>query len=175
MGILSKDKITLDQLAENHADLVLHTISDESLSVYGMLLRNMGENDEINERQKREILVLEMLATTRAIQKVFTNIDEARTLLDKLYIKVYKKISEIKTEQDEFEAFLNERYKAYYQTLTADTMFSLGIGKQFADYFLGKDVRISAFTNTIEDIFISNIREDEKFLRGILSKYELIA
>ena len=174
MGIFSKVKITLDQLAENHADLVFRSISDESLGVYVMLLRSTGENEEINERQKKEILVLEMLATTRAIQKVFTNDDEARTLLDKLYLKVYRKISEIETEQAEFEVFLNERYKAYYKTLTADTMFSLGVGKQFADFFLGKDVRSLAFTNTIEDIFISNINEGEKFLRGLLSKYELI-
>ena len=59
MGIFSKVKITLDQLAENHADFVFRSISDESLGVYVMLLRSTGENEEINEKKILFLLLFE--------------------------------------------------------------------------------------------------------------------
>ena len=173
MGLFSKEKITIDQLTENHVNLIFRSISDDSLEVYKMLLKNMNENEVIDKRQKREILVLEMLATTRVIQKVFTDVKESKILLDKLYAKIYDKFSESEKEQSEFEEFVNERYKVYYKILTSDSMFSLGIGKQFADYFLNKDVTSLAFINAITDIFISNIKLGQEFLEGLLSKYEL--
>lgn len=176
MGFFSKDKITRNQLVENLSAMVFHSISDDSLETYKILLKDMRESEAIDEKQKREILILEMLAITRSVQKIFTNQNEAKFLLDKLYSKVYDGISRAEEERLEFEEFVRERYRIYYEILSSQSQFmAFTFGKQFADYFLNKDVKGTglALINTATDIFMLNVEETEKFIRGLLSKYEL--
>lgn len=177
MGFFSKDKITLDQLTDALTVIVFNSISDDSLETYKILLKDMKESEAIDERQKREILILELLATTRAIQKIFNaGSYTTKILLDKLYSKVYSRISKIEAGQVKFEKFIHERYKIYYEILSSRSQFmDFTFGKQFTDYFLDKDVAGSglALIYTVTDIFMLNIEETEKFIKELLSKYEL--
>lgn len=176
MGFFGKDKITLDQLAEGLADMVFKSTSETSLEAYKVLLKDMKESEEIDARQKREVLVFEMLAATRAVSKVFTNPNEARELLDKFHAKIYNKVSDSDDEQVDFEKFVNERYQTYYKILASkEENMMFVFGKQFTDYFLNKDVRGTglALIVTSAEIFGSNIENLGNFLKEILSKFEL--
>ena len=183
MGFFSKNKLTIDQLAEDLANEVLESISEASLQQYTTMLRvrDVGESEEFDDRQKRELLILKMLAITRAVQNVFTNSDDEKSLLDKLYAKIYNKISGSKEDQISFEQFINERYQTYYKILASkEDNMPFQFGKQFVNYFFNKDIMSSdsrgeylPFIMFIAKIFTINLKNDSDFFKEILSKYEL--
>ena len=176
MGFFGKNKITLDQSAEGLADMVFKSTTETSLQAYKTLIKDMKESEEIDPRQKREVLVFEMLAATRAISKVFTNPSEAKELLDKFHSKIYGMVSDVEDEQVDFEKFINERYQTYYQILASkEENMMFHFGKQFADYFLNKDIMGTglALIMCSAEIFVSNIENLSNFMKEILIKFEL--
>ena len=176
MGFFGKNKITLDQLVEGLADMVFKSTTETSLQAYKTLLKDMKESEEIDPRQKREILVFEMLAATRAISKVFTNPSEVRELQDKFHAKIYALVSDSEDEQIDFEKFIGERYQTYYQILASkEENMMFHFGKQFTDYFLNKDVMGTglALIMCSAEIFVSNFENLSNFMKEILIKFEL--
>ena len=176
MGFFSKDKVTLDQLAKVLADMVFKSLFETSFEAYKTLLRYVKESEDINARQKREVLVFEMLAATRAVSKTFTNPIEAKELLDKFHAKIYDMVSYPEDEQLNFENFVTERYQTYYKILELkekNMMFLFG--KRFADYLLNKDVGGSGLFLIVSsaEIFTSNIENSSNLIKDILSKFEL--
>lgn len=176
MGFFGKNKITLDQLAESLAVMAFSSASKTSLQAYKTLLKDMKESEEIDLKQKKEVLVFEMLATTRAISKVFINLNEARELQDKFHAKIYGLVSDLEKEQIDFEKFINERYQTYYQILSSkDENVMFHFGKKFADYFLNKDVTGTGLVLIMcsAEIFVSNFENTSNFIKEILSKFDL--
>lgn len=178
MGLFGKDKVTEDELINNIADLVFNSsTSKESLDPYMNMLRNMKESSQISQRQQREILALEMLALTRAIVKLGDKISAPKEFLDKFHAKIYTYISDVEGEQAEFEKFIQERYQTYSQILVLkEENMMFFFGKQFADYFLNKDVKHQglAMFASVAQIFAMKVDNFEKILRGIFSKFEVV-
>jgi len=176
MGFFGKEKITFDQLASGLADMVLRSISDAQLEPYRILLKSMKEEDVIDEGQKREILVLEMLAATRAVSVVFSDSNISKEILDEFHAKIYDKVCQSNKEQIDFEKFVNNRYRTYYEILgsgSENMMFFFG--KQFVDYFLKKDLKgasLALITSSAE-FFASNTKTLVEFLKSVTEKFEL--
>ncbi|PIQ91484.1 MAG: hypothetical protein COV70_03490 [Parcubacteria group bacterium CG11_big_fil_rev_8_21_14_0_20_39_22] len=177
MGFFGKDKITKDELIDNVADMVFNSTSAESLKPYSDMLKNMKETPEINERQQREILVLEMLAITRTVSKLGDKISNPKEFLDKFHEKIYSRISDDEKKQVEFEEMVQNRYQTYYQILASkEENMMFFFGKQFTDYFLDKDVKHQGLVMfvSVAQIFALHIENFEKMIREIFSKFDVV-
>lgn len=177
MSFFSKNKITMHDLANGVADFVLKNQSPKSLKQYSNLLKEIGEDNNINEKQKRELLVFDMLAATLAIQKAFDNSSQKQNLLDCFHENIYKRISDIEKSLVEFEKFVQERYRTYYEILSSkeeNTMFNLG--RRFNSYFLNHSVEGKELVLTVSSvrIFGLTIENIKNFLIEVLAKYEII-
>lgn len=176
MGLFDffKDKLTSRQLAENLSLIIFNSIEDDHLESYKKVLKGIGESDIISENQKKEIMVIELLALTRAIQNNFTNTDKLQLVLDLLYTQIYNKISKKEKEQTEFEKFIHKRANVYYNIFLSNSDYmAFAFGKQFADYFFGKDFYDPRFINFIADTFRNNIEGEEKLISDLMSKYDM--
>ena len=73
MSFFSKDKISIKEVANSLADFAFNSISHESLAPFEKLLEDTNKNSDIRSEQKMEMLILSMLATTRAVEKLLKN------------------------------------------------------------------------------------------------------
>lgn len=177
MGLLGKSKVKEDELIDNLVNVIINSsTSKESLEMYSKMLRKMNENPIINQEQQREILVLEMLALTRAVAKLGDKVGNSQRFLDKFHKKIYARVSGNKNEQIKFEKFVQARYQTYYQILASkEENMMMFFGKQFSDYFLRKDVKHQglAMFVSVTQIFAVSIESFEKMLHDIFLKFEI--
>lgn len=135
---------------------------------------------EINNEQKKELMVVAMFAVSEATLKTWGKLAEEKEIAGKkareIILKQYfPNIGEL----DQFEQFFNERSKEYYEVLQPEnTEIVLQFGQIFCTHFLGKDdiadleasphnLAIMTFTGMM---FIKQMKEVKKFFDEIMAK-----
>jgi len=135
------------------------------------LLKDAGENENIDNRQKTELLIFEMLAMTVSIRKVFNS----ELLLDSFHEIISEKVSNFEGTKEHFKKLLLDRYADYQETLEEGGSFIIfSLGKKFADNFLDKDTQAMALINYSGEVFFMNVKEYSKLLEEIIAEYEVI-
>lgn len=170
MGFFSsKEKVSSQKLLDI---IVLTTITswNESQKAYKMLLKDAGESETIDNRQKMELLIFEMLAMTVAIRKVFNS----ELMLDAFHNMISEKVSSFEWNKESFKKIILERYSVYQNILNEGGSFLVfGLGKQFADYFLEKDCKAMALINFSGENFFSEIDNNSEFFQNFINTYEI--
>ncbi|MHB1330737.1 MAG: hypothetical protein ACYCY6_02100 [Minisyncoccota bacterium] len=98
--------------------MAIASIQSSHLEPYKMILRQSDGNDDIDERQKIEILIFEMLALTRAIFMVIEG-NLAEEISDKFHANIYGRISIFNLQEEEFQQLVKKRYQKYQGILSA--------------------------------------------------------
>ena len=176
MGLFLKDKITIQAIANSIASIVFESQSEKSLKQYSILLKEIGENEIISKKQKRELLIFDMFAATIAIQKSFDDSPRTQILLDCFHEDIYKRISNTEKRLIEFEKIMQERYQSYYKILSLkkeNMMFSFG--RRFTHYFLNHNTteKELVFVISSEEMFSVTIETIQGFLKEVLVKYKI--
>lgn len=165
----SKEKVGSQKLLDM---IVLTTITswNESQKAYKLLLKDAGESETIDNRQKTELLIFEMLAMTIVIKKVF----DSELMLDAFHNMISEKVSSFEWNKEFFKKTLVERYAVYQNILNEGGSFLVfSMGKQFADYFLEKDCMAMALINFSGENFFTEVNNNSEFFQGFINKYEI--
>ena len=169
MGLLRKHKVPLELVAEGLATIILRESSRKRVGeVFAGTLR---DQDEIDDRARRELLVLKAFCATRAASDTLDRPGSAEQLLDLLHEKIY--LSESNTGHDpaSLEEQLRERYKSYHSILngSGDPMKSLGTF--FADKFLRTND--AAFVHLSAQTFFRQLELTRTALGQIFAEFDV--
>ncbi len=170
MGLLRKRQtVPLGLVAEGLATIVLRESSRKKVGeVFAGTLR---DQDEIDDRARRELLVLKAFCATRATSDVLDRPGSAEKLLDLLHERIYLSESSTADERARFEEQLRERYKSYHSILngSGDPMRSLGTF--FADKFLMTND--AAFVHLSAQTFFRQLELIRTALGQIFAEFDL--
>lgn len=176
MFFKSKETINIKEFADMFAQTIMNSISDDSLKRYSDAFKDMGENTTITQEQKNDLLIFNMLSSTRAIQNYFHDEKFEKKLLDLVHERVYELAFSSEKEQEQFEEILQKRYGIYYTILASgEENIALILGKQFMDFLLKRDVRSEGMVMIFSEaeIFITKIELTENLIKDVLSKFDL--
>ena len=170
MGFFNKkEKVSFEKLLDF---FVLMTIKqwETYQELFKMFLKNAGENENINNRQKEEILIFSMLEMTTVIKKVFNS----ELLLDAFHEIISDKVSLFEGNKNSFKITVIERYSVYQKILSegGDSMV-FNLGKQFADYLLDKDCMDIPLINFCGKGFFLSVSNSSEFFKDFINKYEI--
>src|SRR4030095_2298707 len=167
VGVLGKDKLKLENVAQDFAKMVLKNIAPEKIEP----LEEWGVNPE-NSKHRLEILILSLFTLRSAIPHALEQ-DKGVTLI--LYIEQLVKVSYVDVFKlgttSEFESTLNKRYEEY-EKLDSPGATTPRIGLAF-----GRNIGIDDFAlaHWAEMTFRKTRLAYVDFLRTTNEKYELVA
>lgn len=170
MGLRSrKQKLPLGVVADGLAAVILRESSRKRIGeVFAGSLR---AQERIDERARRELLVLKMFCATRAASDVLVSRGTAEKLLDCLHEKIYTHESSTTQERAGLEQQVRDRYRSYHSILNRPGDQVRGLGTFFADKFLNtNDV---AFVYLSAQTFFRQLERIRHALRKIASEFDL--
>ena len=170
MGFLQKRQtVPIELVADGLATIVLRESSRKKIGeVFAGTLR---DNDEIDERARRELLVLKMFCVTRAASDTLDKPGSAERLLDLLHEKIYLNASSTNHERANFEQHLRERYRTYHSILNESIDPVKSLGTFFADKFLSTND--AAFVHLTAQTFFRQLERTRTALGRIFSDFDL--
>lgn len=175
MGFFAKKKITVEQIADTIAEMIVALKTHEQIS---KLLKAGGQESTINDQQKKEITSFEMFAATHAMQAAFGKTLGAQEMLDSFHRKMFNRISRFHSEQLDFEKFIKERYQAYYEALTSDSKDTgMSVGACFDDYFFSHSQQKEGSGLLVIGsalLFLNQFNHTAKFIKEVLAKFEVV-
>lgn len=175
MGLFSKDKITMGELGSTIAKFVFE-YQPRNIATYSKLVKEIDNNFNIDDRQKEELLIFDMLVVVRAFDSVFSDSPERNYILDRFHENIYNNISNDREVQEKFEEKVQDRYRAYYDILSSDSeQVMFNFGSQFSSYFFDREEKGQGISLVMASagIFIETFKIMREMLINILSKYEL--
>jgi len=125
----------------------------------------------IDDRARRELLVLKAFCATRAASDTLDKPASAEQLLDLLHERIYLSESSTEHERASFEQHLRERYKSYHGILNGSDDPIRSLGTFFADKFLNTDD--AAFVHLSAQIFFRQLELIRTALGHISSEFDL--
>jgi hypothetical protein len=116
MGLLRKRQaVSVELVADGLATIILWESSGKRIGdVFAGTLR---DQDEIDDRGRRELLVLKAFCATKAVSDTLVEPGSAEKLLDLMHEKIYMCESSTEDERARFEQLLRDRYKSYHDIL----------------------------------------------------------
>ena len=170
MGLLRKKQVVpIGLVAEGLSTIILRESSRKRIGdVFAGTLR---DEDEIDDRARRELLVLKAFCATRAAADTLDSPGSAEKLLDLLHDRIY--LSEASSEQERasFEKHLRERYKSYHSILDGSGDPTRSLGTFFADKFL--NTSDPAFVHLSAQTFFRQLELIRTALGQISSEFDL--
>ena len=137
MGLFSSNRVTRKNIIEalsGFFDTGYKSLSQGLISVFEGKI-------EINNEQKKELMVVAMLAVTEATSKTWGKLAEEKELVGKKPREIMLKQYFSNTgELDQFEELFNKRSAEYHEVLQPEnTELVIQFGQIFCTHFLGKD------------------------------------
>ena len=164
-----KQVVPLGLVADGLATIILRESSRKRIGeVFAGTLR---DEDEIDDRARRELLVLKAFCATRAASDTLDRPGSAEQLLDLLHEKIYLSVSNTEHDRDSFEQHLRERYKSYHGILNGSDDPMRGLGTFFADKFLSTND--AAFVHLSAQTFFRQLELTRAALGQIFSEFDL--
>jgi len=169
---LKKEKVPLSQVAKDFAkDISGWSSTQEIEKLFRELLKD-HDLQRIDDRMRREWIILNMLAVTLGLSK--SSIDKSITtqLQDDVHYIVYQTEFSSDDERASFETVARQRYASYYDILgdeSGDIPFKLG--KFFAEKFL--DTTDILITLTSSELFFARAKYVKDFVEKISKDFDL--
>jgi hypothetical protein len=175
MGLFTKKKITVEQIANTFTEMIASLHTHEQISE---LLKASGQEFVINDQQKKEITAFQMFTATHAIQAGFGQVLGSQELLDSFHQKMFNNISCFQSEQLDFEKFIKDRYQAYYKVLHSDSKdMGISVGACFDDYFFSHNQQKGGSGLLVIGsalLFLNQFNHTAKFIKEVLAKFEVV-
>ena len=176
MGLFSNNRVTRKNIIEALSGF----FGTGYKSLQQGLIQAFEGKIEINSEQKKELMIVAMLAVTEATSKALGKLAEEKELVGKkpreIMLKQYFSNME---ELKQFEKLFNKRSREYYEVLqSGNTELALQFGQIFCTHFLDKDniadleidsknVAIMMFVGMT---FTKQMIETKKFFDEIMAK-----
>ena len=176
MGLFSSNRVTRKNIIESLSgffDTGYKSLSQGLIQVFEGKI-------EINNEQKKELMVVAMLAVTEATSKTWGKLAEEKELVGKkpreIMLKQYFSNAE---EFERFEELFNKRSKEYHEVLQPEnTELALQFGQIFCTHFLDKDKisdleidsKNTAIMMFVGMMFIKQMTGVKKFFDEIMAK-----
>jgi len=169
MSILRKRRVVpLELVADGLATIILRESSGKRIGdVFAGTLR---DQDEIDDRARRELLVLKAFCATRAASDALERPGSAEKLLDLLHERIYLSESSTTLDRDSFEQHLRTRYKSYHSILNGSGDPLRSLGTFFADKFL--NTSDAAFVHLSAQTFFRQLERTRAALGQIFSEFD---
>src|SRR3989338_10973644 len=137
MGLFSSNRVTRKNIIESLSgffDTGYKSLSQGLIQVFEGKI-------EINNEQKKELMIVSMLAVTEATSKTWGKLAEEKELVGKKPREIILKQYFSNTEEfEQFEELFNKRSREYHEVLQPEnTELALQFGQIFCTHFLGKD------------------------------------
>ena len=170
MGLLRKRQVvSVELVADGLATIILWESSGKRIGdVFAGTLR---DQDEIDDRGRRELLVLKAFCATKAVADVLVEPGSAEKLLDLMHEKIYMCESSTEDERARFEQLLRERYKSYHDILNGSDDPMRSLGALFAANFLRTND--AAFVHLSAQSFFRQLELTRQALGQIFSEFDL--
>lgn len=176
MGLFSTNRVTRKNIVEalsGFFDAGYKSLSQGLIQVFEGKI-------EINGEQKKELMIVAMLAVTEATSKTWGKLAEEKEIIGrKVREIILKQYFSNTVEFEQFEELFNKRSREYYEVLRPEnTELVLQFGQIFCTYFLGKnkitdleiDPRNLAIMMFTGMTFMKQMIEIKKFFDEIIEK-----
>lgn len=181
MGFFSKNKLSLNQLAEGLVDVfILGSLSSQELKPFLELLDSLGENTKLSEPQRQDFLIFRMLAVSLAIGATLGKTDICKKLQDEFHKISYEKLYEEEKDQEEFQNLINDRYEAYHIVFNRnegqdDSITNYYLGRRFAKFFFDREIgpRELAFVYANLGSFSSTMIASGQMIKEAAQKFQI--